>query len=74
MTTSERARAIPGHGWVLAGCLLLLLGLFVALVASTQLRPGERRAVDVLAPAPGTAPGAQATLRFTLPAGDADGG
>ena len=32
MTSSERARAIPGHGWVLAGCLLLLLGLFVALV------------------------------------------
>ncbi len=74
MTSSERARAIPGHGWVLAGCLLVLLGLFVALVASTQLRPGERRAVEVLPPAPDASPGAEARLRFTLPSGDAAGG
>ena len=34
------SRSMPGHGWVLAACLVLLMGLFAALVAATQLRPG----------------------------------
>ena len=41
------SRAMPGHGWVLAACLLLLMGLFAALVSATQLRPGETRPVEV---------------------------
>ncbi|WP_159744501.1 sensor domain-containing diguanylate cyclase [Luteimonas cellulosilyticus] len=61
-------RAMRGHTWAIAGCLLLLLALFVALLASTQLRPGEQVPVAV---EPGPAPGAddlhEARLRFVLP-------
>lgn len=62
--------AMPGHRWVLAGCLVLLLGLFAMLAASTQLRPGEQRAVDVVDVPAGDRFGAsvrRVELRFDLP-------
>lgn len=55
-------RPMPGHGWVLAACLVVLMGLFAALVSSTQLRPGETRPVEVRASATGVLP-----LHFELP-------
>jgi len=57
------SRAMPAHGWVIAACLLLLMGLFAALVSATQLRPGESRPVEVL-------PLSESVLqlRFELPA------
>ncbi|MCD9028925.1 GGDEF domain-containing protein [Luteimonas sp. BDR2-5] len=71
-------RAMRGHAWALAGCLVALLGLFAALLASTQLRPGELVPVAVT-PLAGAAddPGGDVSrtrLRFVLPAGSADGG
>ncbi|MCD9005574.1 GGDEF domain-containing protein [Luteimonas sp. XNQY3] len=55
-------RALPGHGWVLAACLLLLMGLFAALVSTTQLRPEESRPVEVEPLSDGVL-----QLRFALP-------
>lgn len=40
------SRAMPGHGWVLIACLLLLLGLFAALVSTTRLQPQEIHPVE----------------------------
>ncbi|MDR7192144.1 diguanylate cyclase [Luteimonas terrae] len=57
------SRAMPGHGWVLAACLLLLMGLFAALVSATQLRPGESLPVEVQPRSDGVV-----QLRFELPA------
>lgn len=57
------SRAMPGHGWVLTACLLLLMGLFAALVSATQLRPGETRPIEVGTPSDGVV-----ELRFELPA------
>ncbi len=64
------AEAMPGHRWVLAGCLLLLAGLFAMLVSSTQLRPGEQRPVEVVAASTDARFGdasRRAVLRFDLP-------
>jgi len=55
-------RAMPGHAWIIAACLVLLMGLFAALVSTTQLRPDETRPVDMR---PLTAGLMQ--LRFELP-------
>lgn len=57
------SRAMPGHGWVLAACLMLLMGLFAALVSATQLRPGESLPVEVQTRSDGVV-----ELRFELPA------
>ncbi|MFL6588031.1 MAG: GGDEF domain-containing protein [Luteimonas sp.] len=56
------SRAMPGHSWVLAACLVLLMGLFAALVSATQLRPGETRPVEVAQFSDGVV-----QLRFELP-------
>lgn len=56
-------RTMPGHGWVLAACVVVLMGLFAALVSSTQLRPGETRPVEVR-----TSANDVLQLHFELPA------
>lgn len=66
----DTADAMPGHRWVLAGCLLLLLGLFAMLAASTQLRPHEQRPVTVVDLSPDARFGEavrRVELRFDLP-------
>ena len=64
---APHSHAIAGHRWLLAGCLLLLASLFAMLAASTQLRPGEQRAVEVLLE-PASADGPRTMrLRFDLP-------
>jgi len=55
-------RPMPGHGWVLVVCLALLMGLFVALVSTTQLHPDETRPVQVTEGADGVV-----RLAFELP-------
>ncbi len=64
----DPGRATAGHYGILAGCLVLLVSLFAVLVASTQLRPGEQRPVEVVAVPDGTdeAP-ERMRLRFDLP-------
>jgi len=57
------SRAMPAHGWVLAACLVLLMGLFAALVSTTRLQPEESHPVAVRALAEGTY-----ELRVELPA------
>ena len=59
-------RSMPGHGWVLAACLVLLMGLFAALVSTTQLHPDETREVAMTPVADGVV-----RMSFELPtAGD----
>lgn len=56
------SRAMPGHGWVLVGCLVLLMGLFAALVSTARLQPEEIHPVQVQALSDGVL-----ELRFELP-------
>lgn len=41
------ARAMPGQGGMLIGCLLVLMGLFAALVSTARLQPEEIHTVEV---------------------------
>lgn len=52
MAVVPGSRALPGHRWVLSGCLLLLLGLITMILTATQLQPGEQRRVEVEAVTP----------------------
>lgn len=56
------SRALPGQAWVLIACLVLLTGLFGALVSTSRLQPEETHAVEVQTRADGAL-----TLRIELP-------
>ncbi len=63
-------RALRGHAWALAGCLLVLLTLFMALLAATQLHPHEQVPVDIELLPQSADDRSSARLRFVLPPDD----